>query len=153
MTVGVRIDLCLSSCSSMLPYSMRIGRLSSRMHLCMLYYRLNIMRLLLVEAKLELQVLTLSVYVFNRESQPESLLLTLLFDMINTSINYSIQFKEGPTTAKKCSPYHSVDSDVYHIYSDCTVGDNIERDKRKPGTGNKRLCPVCRDIQSGKRTR
>ena len=32
--------------------------------------------------------------------------------------------------ARPCAPYHSVDSDVYHIYSDCTVGNNIERDKK-----------------------
>ena len=55
--------------------------------------------------------------------------------------------------AIKCSPYHSVDQDVYHIYSDCTVGNNIERDKRREGTDGKRLCSVCKDIRDGKRTR
>jgi len=55
--------------------------------------------------------------------------------------------------AKQCSPYHSVDSDVYHIYSDCTKGNDIEKDKKRQGTGNKRLCQVCNDIKSGKRER
>lgn len=54
--------------------------------------------------------------------------------------------------AKLCNPYHSVDSEVYHIYSDCTVGNNIERDKKSPGTC-KKLCKVCKDIRAGKRTR
>lgn len=55
--------------------------------------------------------------------------------------------------ARKCSPYHSVDSDVYHVYSDCTVRSNIERDKRRQGTGGKMLCDVCKDIRDGKHTR
>ena len=55
--------------------------------------------------------------------------------------------------ARRCNPYHSVDSDVYHIYSDCTVGNNIERDKKKQGTGGKRLCAVCKEIRAGKRIR
>jgi hypothetical protein len=54
--------------------------------------------------------------------------------------------------ARSCSPYHSKDSDVYHIYSDCTVGNNIEPDKRRPGPA-KRLCSVCKDIRAGKRSR
>jgi hypothetical protein len=55
--------------------------------------------------------------------------------------------------ARQTSPYHSVDGDVYHIYSDCTVGNNIERDKKRTGTGGKRLCSICKDIRDGKRTR
>lgn len=55
--------------------------------------------------------------------------------------------------ARICNPYHSVDSDVYHIYSDCMVGNNIETNKRRPGKGGNRLCKNCREIQSGKRTR
>ncbi len=55
--------------------------------------------------------------------------------------------------ARKCSPYHSVDSDVYHIYSDCSAGNNIERDKRKKGPGGKKLCSVCKAIRDGKRKR
>ena len=55
--------------------------------------------------------------------------------------------------AKSCNSYHSVDSDVHHIYSDCTAGNNIERDKKKSGTGGKRLCSICKDMRDGKRTR
>lgn len=55
--------------------------------------------------------------------------------------------------ARGCSPYHSVDGDVYHIYSDCTKGNDIEKDKWRSGKDGLRLCQVCRDIRSGKRTR
>jgi len=55
--------------------------------------------------------------------------------------------------ARKCSPYHSKDSDVYHIYSDCSSGNNIEKDKKKSGTGGKRLCSICKDMSAGERKR
>ena len=59
--------------------------------------------------------------------------------------------------AIKCNPYHSVDGDVYHIYRDCTVGNNmgnnIERDKQRSGMGGLPLCQVCKDIRAGKRMR
>jgi hypothetical protein len=32
-------------------------------------------------------------------------------------------------TPPETTPYFSVDSPVYHVYSDCTVGDNIDREK------------------------
>jgi hypothetical protein len=56
---------------------------------------------------------------------------------------------------RQCSPYHSIgrDSKVYHVYSDCAVGNNIERDKRRPGTGGKRLCSTCKDIRAGRLTK
>lgn len=54
--------------------------------------------------------------------------------------------------ARSCNPYHSVDSDVYHIYSDCTVGNNIEKDNKVPGAA-KKLCKNCKDIRAGNRTR
>lgn len=54
--------------------------------------------------------------------------------------------------ARSCNPYHSVDSNVYHIYSDCTVGNNIEKDNKVSGTA-KKLCKNCKDIRAGKRTR
>jgi len=63
------------------------------------------------------------------------------------------QQKGGDNMAESCAPYHSVDSDVYHIYKDCTVGNNIEKDKWRKGTGGKRLCKVCQDIRTGKRPR
>lgn len=55
--------------------------------------------------------------------------------------------------ATSSSPYHSIDSDVYHIYIDCTVGNNIERDKKRLGSGGRKLCQVCKDIRDGKRDR
>lgn len=55
--------------------------------------------------------------------------------------------------AIKCSPYHSVDGDVYHIYRDCTVGNNIEKNKKRSGMGGLKLCSVCKDIRAGKRKR
>jgi hypothetical protein len=55
--------------------------------------------------------------------------------------------------AKKCKPYHSVGGKVAHTYSDCTAGNNIEKDKWRSGTGGKRLCSICRDIRDGKRKR
>ena len=42
--------------------------------------------------------------------------------------------------ALKCEPYHPVDSEVYHIYSDCSSGNNIEVDKKKDGKGGNRPC-------------
>jgi len=58
--------------------------------------------------------------------------------------------------ANECQPYHSVRSYVYHIYSDCTVGNNIETDKRRDskGEGAKlRLCKNCEAIRQGRRKR
>lgn len=54
--------------------------------------------------------------------------------------------------ARQCNPYHSKDSDIYHIYSDCTEGNNIEADNRKAGDA-KRLCKNCKEIRDGKRKR
>ena len=53
--------------------------------------------------------------------------------------------------AKKCKPYHSIDSEVCHIFSDCTVGNNIKRDNKRPRSDGKRLCKTCQDIRDGKR--
>jgi len=54
-----------------------------------------------------------------------------------------------------CSPYHSVDSDVYHIYSDCSKGNDIEKDKKRQckDIGKKKLCQFCKDIKAGIRKR
>ena len=42
--------------------------------------------------------------------------------------------------ANECEPYRSKDSHVYHIYSDCTQGNNIEVDKKMEGKGRNMLC-------------
>lgn len=49
----------------------------------------------------------------------------------------------------RVTAYHSVDQDVYHVYSQCVVGNNIEKDKLRQGTGGKRLCKRCQRIASG----
>ncbi|MBP9864211.1 hypothetical protein KBC54_02055 [Patescibacteria group bacterium] len=53
----------------------------------------------------------------------------------------------------RCLAYHSIDSDVYHWFRDCSVGDNIERDKKRSGTGNLRKCDRCQRIERGEVTR
>ena len=40
--------------------------------------------------------------------------------------------------------YNAKDSGVYHIYSNCSAGNNIETRNEQGGTGNKKLCEVCR---------
>jgi len=49
---------------------------------------------------------------------------------------------------RKVQPYHSVKPgiSVYHVCSNCTKGNNIERENRKSGTGGKRKCKSCIDL-------
>jgi hypothetical protein len=47
--------------------------------------------------------------------------------------------------------WHSVKSDVYHNNSDCNTGNNIERENKQPGTGNKRLCDECKRLNKASR--
>jgi len=55
---------------------------------------------------------------------------------------------------QQVNPYYSVDSGVYHICRNCTIGDNIESDKLQRGNpGNRRLCHRCKDIRAGKISR
>jgi hypothetical protein len=52
---------------------------------------------------------------------------------------------------QKVSPYYSKDSDIYHICYNCTLGDNIESDKRQSGNpGKRKLCQRCKDIRAGR---
>ncbi len=54
----------------------------------------------------------------------------------------------------KITPYFSVDSDVYHICQNCSLGDNIEADKRESGNpGKRRKCQRCKDIIAGRLSR
>ncbi|MCU0288156.1 MAG: hypothetical protein MUF15_17395 [Acidobacteria bacterium] len=55
--------------------------------------------------------------------------------------------------SNKCQPYHSLDIDVYHIFSDCTLGNNIEIDKRMAGEGGMRLCKIFEVIKEERRQR
>jgi len=57
-------------------------------------------------------------------------------------------------SCQQVMPYFSVDSDVYHTCKNCTLGDNIEKDKLKRGNpGRRHLCQRCKDIQAGRVTR
>lgn len=52
---------------------------------------------------------------------------------------------------ERTSSYYSVDSDVYHVCRNCTLGDNIESDKRRTGDpGKRRKCQRCKDIMAGR---
>lgn len=43
--------------------------------------------------------------------------------------------------------YHAKDSDVYHIYENCTLGNNIEKENKVQGTGNKKKCKRCAEME------
>ena len=49
----------------------------------------------------------------------------------------------------KKSPWHSVKPgtpQVYHDNSNCTKGNNIEKENVRQGTDNRRLCDECKDL-------
>ena len=46
----------------------------------------------------------------------------------------------------KTAPWHAAGSDVYHDNTECTEGNNIERENRRPGTGGKRKCDHCKRL-------
>lgn len=49
----------------------------------------------------------------------------------------------------KAAPWHTkvpTKHPVYHDETRCTLGDNIERYNRVPGTGGRPKCPLCRSI-------
>jgi len=48
----------------------------------------------------------------------------------------------------KTSPWHSSkpEADVYHNNTNCNTGNNIETENRRSGTGGKRLCSECADL-------
>ena len=46
------------------------------------------------------------------------------------------------------SAWHSIKSSVYHVCSNCTEGNNIERENLRSGTGNGDLCDTCKDLVS-----
>ena len=41
------------------------------------------------------------------------------------------------------SPWHSVLASVHHVCSNCNTDNNIERENRREGEGNKPLCAEC----------
>ncbi|HTR39865.1 MAG TPA: hypothetical protein VMH80_28525 [Bryobacteraceae bacterium] len=51
---------------------------------------------------------------------------------------------------QKSQPYYSVDRLDYHVCVNCTVGNNIEKDKLRVGNpGNRDLCKRCQQIIAG----
>ena len=45
--------------------------------------------------------------------------------------------------------YHSVkpnDPKVHHVFGDCTEGNNIEAQNKRPGDGGYRMCDTCRGM-------
>jgi len=41
------------------------------------------------------------------------------------------------------SPWHSIKENRHHNNTKCTEGNNIEKENRRSGTGNKPLCEHC----------
>jgi hypothetical protein len=55
--------------------------------------------------------------------------------------------RSQPMACQKTEPYYSVDSDVYHVCRNCTLGDNIESDKRESGNpGKRRRCQSAKTL-------
>lgn len=48
----------------------------------------------------------------------------------------------------KIAPFHSKKpgTDVYHDNSECTEGNNIEKENRVSGTGGHRRCNRCKEL-------
>jgi hypothetical protein len=48
----------------------------------------------------------------------------------------------------KTSSWHSTNSSVHHNNNECTTGNNIEHENRRPGTGDKPLCQECAKLNA-----
>lgn len=48
----------------------------------------------------------------------------------------------------KTSPWHSILQNVHHDNTECTEGNNIESENRRPGTGGKPLCKRCAELDA-----
>ena len=46
------------------------------------------------------------------------------------------------------APWHSVKQDVHHVCSNCNVGNNIEKENLRYGTGGNPRCKECTDLIS-----
>ena len=47
----------------------------------------------------------------------------------------------------RVSPFHSKKNPgVYHVCSNCTEGNNIEKENKVAGTGGGKLCKHCEDL-------
>lgn len=51
------------------------------------------------------------------------------------------------------NPFHSKrkEVEVYHNNNKCTEGNNIERENLRQGTGGRRLCERCKDLNREER--
>ncbi|HET9225080.1 MAG TPA: hypothetical protein VFR31_00315, partial [Thermoanaerobaculia bacterium] len=65
-----------------------------------------------------------------------------------------VEAKE-PTSGVEVPPYHSSreGTKVYHIFSDCNEGNNIEKRYWRKGMGNKTLCESCEEMKRDKERR
>lgn len=45
------------------------------------------------------------------------------------------------------SPWHSIKAAVHHNNTTCNTGNNIEKENRREGTGNKPLCDECEALK------
>jgi len=43
------------------------------------------------------------------------------------------------------SPWHSVNSNVHHVCTNCNTGNNIERENRREDDGGKPMCDECKE--------
>jgi hypothetical protein len=51
-----------------------------------------------------------------------------------------------PINMAKVSPFHSIKQNVHHNNSSCKEGNNIEKENKRVGTGDKPLCKHCADL-------
>ena len=48
------------------------------------------------------------------------------------------------------SPWHSIKQRVHHDNTQCTEGNNIEKENLRDGTGGKPLCDHCARLDAGR---
>lgn len=48
--------------------------------------------------------------------------------------------------------YHSITKNVYHLFQNCTDGNEIEKENFRVGTGGKRFCSKCEEIMESQRS-
>lgn len=51
----------------------------------------------------------------------------------------------------KSAAWYSTKQSVYHNNTACHVGNNIEKENLKSGTGGHRLCKICANLNSRKK--
>ena len=85
-----------------------------------------------------------------RNHQKEALIAALITSIpILTKELIPVVIEAVRSLGRRPKTYYVDDSDVCHVYEDCTVGSKINPEHRKRGTGNKELCIQCRDRMLG----